>query len=290
MVFRLFDPQKFSQSVIWNLLLLTAGSFLFAAGAQGIAACHGFLTGGIYGTGILLWFVTDALSPSIWYALLSVPLFLVAWFNVGRNFLLYTLYATCTTILFGQFISFRVPIEDPLYASVAAGVICGAGGGIQLRTMGCGGGLDLVGVILNRRWNVGVGRFSFIYNAVLFTIAGGNISLDMVIVSFIQVVIASAMLEYVLRLFNQRKLVYVVTEHGEEICSAILAKGYSGATRLQAKGAYSRDPREIIMTVTNNILLRKLESMVYELDPHALFIVENTFYVSGARYPRKSVI
>jgi len=278
------------QSVLWNLFLLTAGSFLFAFGAQCIAARHGFLTGGVYGTGILLWYGTDALSPSLWYALINIPLFLVALFNVGRRFFLYSLYATFTTIVFGQFLAFQVPIENPFYAAVAAGVICGTGGGIQLRTLGSGGGLDVVGVILNRKWNIGVGRFAFCFNAVLFACAGWTIALDMVIVSFIQVFISSSTLEYVLRLFNQRKLVYVVTENGEELCEAILAEGYSGATLLKGKGAYSGDPREIIMTVTNNILLRKLEALVYDIDPHALFIVENTFYVSGAKYPRKNVI
>lgn len=124
----------------------------------------------------------------------------------------------------------------------------------MLRTLGSGGGLDLIGVILNRRWNVGVGRFSFTYNAVMFLAAVATMSLDLIIVSFLQVFIASGTLEYVLRWGNGRKMVYVVCERGEEICEAIIAEGYGGATILKGKGAYSGDNREIILTVTNNIL------------------------------------
>ena len=62
------------------------------------------------------------------------------------------------------------------------------------------------------------------------------------------------------------------------------------ATVLKGKGAYSGGDREIILTVTNNIMLRRLENLVFAIDDKALFIVENTFYVSGTRYPRKSII
>lgn len=37
-------------------------------------------------------------------------------------------------------------------------------------------------------------------------------------------------------------------------------------------------------------MLRRLENLVFAIDDKALFIVENTFYVSGTRYPRKSII
>ncbi|MCL2123939.1 MAG: YitT family protein, partial [Desulfovibrionaceae bacterium] len=50
---------RLSASILWNLLLLTLGSLFFAAGAQCIAAKHGFLTGGIYGTSLLIWYAAQ---------------------------------------------------------------------------------------------------------------------------------------------------------------------------------------------------------------------------------------
>lgn len=300
MAFKLFSKSlpspsdgrtRLAQSPWWNLLLLTIGSAFFSVGAQGVAAHHGFLTGGIFGTGLLAWYATDHMfTPAIWYLMLNAPLFAISWFQIGRQFFFYSLYGSLMTTVISAFISFQLPIQDHFYAAVAAGVLCGTGTGLMLRTLGSGGGLDLIGVILNRRWNVGVGRFSFTYNAVMFLVAMTTMSLDLVIVSFMQVFIASGTLEYVLRLGSGRKMVYIVCERGEEICEAIIAEGYGGATILKGKGAYSGDNREIILTVTNNILLRRLENLVFDLDPRALFIVENTFYVSGSRYPRKSVI
>lgn len=110
----------------------------------------------------------------------------------------------------------------------------------MLRTLGSGGGLDLIGVILNKRWNIGIGRFNFCFNAVMFLASMATISLDMVIVSFIQVFVASATIEYALRMGSQRKMVYVVTDRGEALCEAIIAEGYGGADRAQGQGRVQR--------------------------------------------------
>lgn len=56
---------------------------------------------------------------------------------------------------------------------------------------------------------------------------------------------------------------------------------------LRGKGAYSGSDREILLTVTNNVSLKRLENLVYAIDSHALFIVENTFYVSGGQFARR---
>ena len=290
MKLKLSGRNRLSQSPLWSLLLLTFGSACFSLGAQGVASHHGFLTGGIFGTGLLAWYASGAFTPAVWYVLINIPLFLFSWFQIGRQFFFYSLYGSCMTAIFSALMPFQIPIQDHFYAAITAGVLCGIGTGTMLSTLGSGGGLDLIGVILNRRWNIPVGRFFLTFNAVMFMTALTTISLDLVVVSFIQVFISSSTIEYVLRMGNQRKMVYIVSDRGEELCEAILAEGYAGATVLKGKGAYSGESRELILTVTNNILLRQLENLVFEIDDKALFIVENTFYVSGTRYPRKSVI
>ena len=280
--------QKFFQSIPGNLLLLTVGSAFFSVGATAIAAPKGFLIGGLFGTGLLIWYSTHLLHPGIWYLLFNIPMFLLSWFHVGRSFFFYSLYASIVTGVFSFLIAFEIPIDDQLHAAVASGVLCGAGGGISLRSMGSGGGLDVLGVMLNRRFNIGVGRFGFTFNALLFlTALSTGISVDLFIASIIQIFIAVSTMEYVLRLFNQRKMVFIISTRGEEISEAIVAEGFANSTVLRGKGGYSGDDREILLTVANNLTLRRLEAVVFEIDPQALFVAENTFYVAGANFKRQ---
>lgn len=279
--------RRLAESVWWNLLLLTVGGFLLATGIQAVAAPHGFLSGGILGLSLLIWYDTHLWSVSVWYLILCVPICVWGWFSVGKIFLLYTAYGTLCTAIFGMFIHFTIPVQNELYAAVLAGVLNGAGAGIMLRTMGSAGGTDIIAVALKERWNIAIGKFSFFFNAGLFIVASYTVSVDLLIASTINVFISASTLDYVLALFNQRKMVFVISEHGTKICEAIIQTEHFGATMLRGKGAYLGVDREILLTVTNNMALKRLENLVFGIDPHALFIVENTFYVSGGQFARK---
>lgn len=277
-----------AESVVWNLLWLTLGSVLMAICIQSVAAPHGFLSGGVMGVGLLVNYWTGTLTPLVWYSLLCVPVYALGWFCVGKRFLLYTAYGTLCTTLFSFFITFEIPITNEVYATVVGGVLHGAACGIMLRTLGSSGGTDVVAVLLKERWNVPIGQFNFLFNSLLFLTAASHMALDLIVASMLMMFISASTLEYVLGLFNRRKLVMIISDHGEEISEAILVTERFGATLVRGKGAYSGSDREILLTVTNNVALKRLENLVFSIDPRALFIVENTFYVSGGQFARRS--
>ena len=79
-------------SVLWNLLLITAGSIVFGIGLKSIAIPHGFITGGISGLTLLFYYVSGMLSPGLWYLLVNIPIFLMGWITISRRFFFYSLY------------------------------------------------------------------------------------------------------------------------------------------------------------------------------------------------------
>lgn len=279
---------KLAESVWWNLFLLTLGGLLTAICIQSVAAPHDFLAGGIMGVALLTNYWTGTLTPLVWYAMICVPIYVFGWFFVGKRFLLYTAYGTLCTTIFGFFINFTIPLQSELYAAVVGGVLHGAAGGLMLRTLGSGGGTDVIAVVLKDRWNFSIGQFNVIFNGLLFLMGAYRLPFDLIVASMIMMFISSNALEYVLGMFNRRKLVFIISDHGEEISEAILVTERFGATMLRGKGAYSGSDREILLTVTNNIALKRLENLVFSIDRNALFIVENTFYVSGGQFARRS--
>ncbi len=278
--------RKRTESVWWNLLWLTVGAFLMTVCVQGVAAPHNFLAGGVMGVALLLTYWAHGLPPLVWYLALCLPIYVIGWFLLGRRFLLYTFYGTVAMNVFGQFLQFELSFTNDVYAALVGGVLNGAASGIMLRTLGSSGGTDVFAILLKERWNIPIGQFNFLFNATLFLIGAFRLPADLIVASILMLFVASQTLEYVLGMFNRRKLVLVISSRGEEIGEAILASERYGATMIRAKGAYSGTDREILLTVTNNVALKRLENLVYTIDPHALFIVENTFYVSGGQFAR----
>ncbi|MFH0782743.1 MAG: DUF2179 domain-containing protein [Pseudomonadota bacterium] len=61
------------------------------------------------------------------------------------------------------------------------------------------------------------------------------------------------------------------------------------ATLLEATGAFTGKPMQMVMTITNNLQLKRLEEKVFDIDPHALFIVENSFNVIGSNFGKRKI-
>jgi uncharacterized membrane-anchored protein YitT (DUF2179 family) len=276
-------------SIAWNLLLLTLGSILFAIGINGAVVNNSFITGGAYGAALLIWYKSDLLSPSLWYLLFNIPFFILGWFFVGRRFFWYSLYGMLAVTLASQWLVFDFQIKEQLYAAIAGGLVCGTGVGITLRSLGSAGGLDIAAVILNTRLNIGVGKVYLVFNLILFTLTISFYSPDIFIASVILVFISSTMVDYILSLFNQRKIVYVISDQNEAIAKSFSDTLHQGSTFIKAKGSYSGKDKLILMAITNNLQLKKLESLVFSVDPHALFIVENSFNVIGSNFGKRKM-
>ncbi len=285
---KLPSSRKLSLHPLWNIWLLTIGAGFMAFGSQAVAAHHGFLTGGVLGLSLLTWYGTGLLTAPIWNILLNLPLLLFGWFKVSRRFVWYSLYGTLATSAWGALLdTVRIPVENDFYAAILAGVLVGIGIGIMLRSQGSSGGLDMVSVYLNKRWNFPIGQCSFAFNIMLFLTSVTTIPLDMVIVSGILVFISANTTDFVQRLSNRHKTVFIITGKGQEICQAIMSNG-GRATIVPAFGAYTHESKEVVITIASNFALRYLEDLVASRDPQALFAVQNSFYIAGGEYKHKS--
>jgi uncharacterized membrane-anchored protein YitT (DUF2179 family) len=280
---------RITSSVLWNLLLITAGSVIIALALKGIAFQHAFIPGGFFGVASLVYFATELGRISLWYVLFNIPLFVIAWKFISKRFLLYSLYAMLLFTGVYALLEVDFQIHNQLYAAVSCGVLSGLGAGIVLRSLGSNGGLDVMGVLFYQKFNLGLGKFYFFFNTALYAFCFIFFDNDLVIASMIMLFCTSFAMEYALSMFNQRKVVLVVSDKPGEISAIINQEFNMGSTLLNGAGGYSGAPKQIILTVINNIQLKRLEEIVFTIDPAALFIAENTFSVIGSNLARRKI-
>ncbi|MFW5499868.1 MULTISPECIES: YitT family protein [unclassified Maridesulfovibrio] len=279
----------FTYSVWWNLLLITVGSAICSIAIKSLAVPHEFLAGGVFGLASLLYYKTGMLSPGVLFFILNVPVFLFAWIKVSRRFFWYSLYATIAATVSYEFLTIPMTVHNATYAAVACGAMMGFGAGTVLRTLGSNGGLDVLAVYLFQRFNIGIGKVYLVFNATLFSLSLFELPLDIIIASLILVFISSTVVEQTLSMFNQRKVVFIISDYSEMISHDILHEMKQSATFIKGQGAYLREDKNILMTVVNNIQLKKLEEIAFRHDDRVLFIVENTFSVIGSSFSRRKV-
>lgn len=271
------------------MMLITLGALIFSFGAKTVAIPQEFISGGVTGTGLILYYVVGLLPPGIWYLALNVPIFILGWIYVSRRFFFYSLYGTLLTSLFMDLIPWVLVINDALLSALTAGAIMGAGAGIALRSLGSLGGLDIISVYLNQRFNIGIGKFSFAFNLVLFSGGLFFIGLEQILYSVFLVFVNAMVMDYFLGLFNQRKMVLVVSEKPDELAKAILNTINRGSTFIYGRGAYTGKRKKILLTIVNSLQLKRLEEIIFTIDPNAFTIEENTLNVIGKGFSQRKV-
>ena len=283
------EKYQFAYSVFWNCGLIIVGSLIQAIALKAVAIPHQFVPGGLFGVASLLYYLTDWLNPGLLYLLLNVPMFILGYLLISRRFLGYSALAMVALTLFYQLIDVQFHIGSQLYSALVFGVVLGVGAGMVLRSLGSNGGLDVVAVVLSQKYNIGVGKTYFVFNLVLFSLSFISFNNDLVIASMISVFVCSLTIDYCLSMFNQRKMVFIVSHKPEEIADQVMTYLKIGTTMLPAVGGYKKQQRTVLMVVINNIQLKRLEEIVFTTDDYALFIVENTFNVLGSTFSRRKI-
>lgn len=280
-------PRELTYSVPWNLWLLTAGSLIFAVGYKAVAVPYGLLSGGFSGIGLLLYYLFPAVSPGTWYLLLNVPVFALGFRLVSRRFGLYSLYGMLALTVCIDVVPWHITLENTFLAVLAGGTLMGVGNGIILRSLGSAGGTDIIAVVLNQRYNWRMGQVNFAFNFLLFAAGLAYRDVNLMLYSLAMVAITAWSMEHVLGMFNERKTALIISQQHEAIRQAITVQLHRGVTVLHGQGGYTGAPKEILLTVVNNIQLKRLEQIIYTIDPKAFTIFGNTFNVLGEGFSRR---
>ncbi len=281
--------QNITYSIPWNLFLITLGSIITGIGLKAVVIPNGMITGGFSGAGILLFYYTQVLSPGIWYLVLNIPVFILGWLFISRRFLLYSLYGTIILTLVIDFIQFEIPVKDFMLAALAGGTIIGAGAGLVFRSLGSAGGNDIISVILNQKFGIRIGTYNFSFNLVLFIFSFGMLDTDLILYSMAMSYITSQVIEYFITLFNQRKMIFIISNDPRKIADEIMRKLKRGTTLIKGEGAYTGNEKDIILTVVNTFQIKRVEEIAFTIDPDAFLITENTFNVLGKGFSRRKV-
>ena len=144
-------------------------------------------------------------------------------------------------------------------------------------------------VMLNQKYGIRIGTYNFVFNFVLFVFSFGKLSTDVVVYSMAMSFITSQVLEYFMMLFNQRKMIFIISNEPRQIADEIMNKLNRGATFLKGEGASTRKKKDIILVVVNTFQIKRVEEIAFTIDPDAFLITENTFNVLGKGFSKRKV-
>ncbi|AJE46921.1 YitT family protein [Celeribacter indicus] len=187
------DLQGFSIALVTTAIGLT------------IIAHLGFITGQTAGLALVISYLTGWSFPWIFW-LINVPFYALAWFRMGTEFTLKSaLCVTLTSLLVARMPDWMDFAHlDPLFGTVAFGILTGYGLLGVFRHKGSLGALGVIALVAQDRFGIRAGLVQLCFDAVLFAVAFLLFEPSRVLYSLLGAVILNGVIA-----FNHRRDRYI---------------------------------------------------------------------------------
>lgn len=270
-----------TKRLVITILVTILSALLQAFSLKNFFQAGGLLSGGIAGIALMVDMYTNgAISLSVMLLILNIPLVIISYFNVGKNF---TIFSTINVFLTSFFLSIMPTFgfsNDILINSLCAGIFSGLSVGVALEAGLSGGGTDFIALFISTKKQVSAGKYMLILNGAIVLI--GGILFDPTVAAY--TLIATYTMGKVvdaIHLRYQRVTLSIITTHGEEINDYLTKESLHGVTILDAVGGYSKQERKFIYIVVSTYQVKELKDGIFDIDPKAFINVTKSLDIYG---------
>lgn len=273
-----------------QLVTISLGCVAYASGLILFLNPNDLAPGGVSGVSIMLnRFIPVEVGTLI--LLFNIPLLIIAFIKFGAKFTAMTAFATAlsSTImdLMGAFLPPDYAVtKDKLLAGIFGGALMAFGMGVIFRAGGTTGGSDIIIRLLRRKFrHLKTSTIFLITDCIIVGVSAlvfGNI--EAALYAGIALAVNSTVLDFVLYGSNGARMIFIVTEHPDEINRVLTEKVNTGSTVIKGEGAYTGREKTILMVVAKKHRFPKIRDAVGAADPNSFMIVSSASEIFGNGY------
>jgi uncharacterized membrane-anchored protein YitT (DUF2179 family) len=267
-------------------MFITIGMIMVAVGLYFFLMPEKLAIGGANGLAIVINHWIPFLSIGTIMIIINIVLFIIGFLVVGTSFGIKTIYASIGTSvivsLFEKTISIQKPLVEDIILQLVFGVFISAiGMGIVFNQNASTGGTDIIAKIMNKFFGIEFGKGVLFSDFIITVMAGFAFGPELGMYSLLGVILNGVVIDSTIEGINLCKEVNIVSEYSSDIKEYIVNNLKRGATLYSAKGAYTGDKKDVVVTVIDRRDFIKLKSYIKAIDKNAFITVSNVYEVLG---------
>lgn len=245
--------------------------------------------GGISGVSTLL-YELFSWSPALVQFSINLPLFLLGFLLLGRDFGAKTLIGT----FFVPFViwlseDINIAVQDPFLSAIYGGIVLGIGLGIVYRGGGSTGGTAAIAQIVRKYTRLSSGFCQLIVDGVVVISSAFVFNLELALFALISIYVTSKVIDFVQLQTSPTKLVLIITENEEMVGEIIRDELDRGFTKVPSFGGYTDLERTMILCVAEQSEAIYLKKLLQEQEPTSFVIFLNASEILGRGFSKAKV-
>ncbi|KQC06377.1 MAG: hypothetical protein APR54_07370 [Candidatus Cloacimonas sp. SDB] len=286
---------------------IIGGSVFFAIAYSWFLIPYKIAPGGVGGLAQIFFHIFQ-LPVGVSMLLMNLPLFIISFIFLGRQFGFRSIYGMITGSILTDLLSipnlskvgilqdlsnYTYLIEgkqihamlspDDIYLSAIAGsVLLGIGLGIIFRFRGSTGGTDIPVALLKQKTGVSIGKgYWIVETAIILTIGLVFSDLKLIIWGYINLFITAKITDLTSEGLPYVKGVYIISTKNDEIKEKIYDDIRRGVTIIKAQGGYTGRDSDILFCAMNRRQVAVMRDIVRDIDPKAFVLLTDVWDVMG---------
>lgn len=278
--------RHWKKETILEFLYITAGIIIMSFAFSFFLVPMDVIIGGVSGLSIILrkWLDFD---PALIVLILNMILLFLGLLFIGRNFFLKTVYGS---LAFPGFIALfsilaRVTnfyLDDYFLIVIFSSILSGIGLGLVIKYGGTTGGTEIPQKIMAKYLHMPFSLSLYILDgAVIFLGFLAFQDIVKVLYAVIFMFITGFVIDLVVFSGFNKRAVYIISRHSEEIKEKLLYELKRGATNIIVSGAYTKKEQNMLVCVLSSREYFKLRTLIEHIDPNAFYYMVRASEVRG---------
>jgi len=277
------------KQLLSEIFQIATGILLASIGLKMFLLPNGFLDGGVTGIAILL---SELFNFDISYILLivSIPFLILAWYSLSRRIFIKSVISIISLSVIIHFENFEAITDDKLLIAIFGGLFLGSGIGLTIKNGAVLDGSEILGIFINDRLGISIGKVILIFNAILFALTSILLSIEIAMYSILTFIITAKVIDLMIEGFEDYVGLMIVSDKTNIIDKELIRVVRTGVTLYQGSGGYGKrgaqSNKDIIHTVINRIDIRRTYNLIDSIDENAFIIEFDVNNIKGGVYTK----
>ncbi|MED5018673.1 YitT family protein [Paenibacillus chibensis] len=270
-----------NRKTITDILLIIAGSFIFALDINLFVIPHDLAEGGVTGVTIILYYLFKW-SPGLVNLILNAILLIVGYKFLDRQTTIYTVIAIVFNSLFLHLTEgWTLSSNELLLNAIFGGVFAGVGIGLIVRAGGTTAGSVILARIAHKYWDWNISYALLFFDLIVAFSSFFIIGAQSLMLTIIMLFVGTKVMEFIIEGLNPRKAVTIISKEYEHIAQEINVMMERGVTVFPGYGYYTKSPKEVLYVVINKQEVPVLKKIVKSVDKEAFITIHDVRDVFG---------
>lgn len=270
------------QNII-NCGMVVLGCLVAAIGVNMFVINARLFSGGVSGIAILLQYVTH-IPAGYTVLVLNIPLLILSYRKLSLRFTLFSLVGTLSLSIFliiTRNLNSILIVHDTIFYCVYGGALMGAGHGIAFANHGSEGGMDIVIMLVKKKYDgFDVGQLGLITNGVVVSLGAILNGVTPALYTLISMYIAAYVTDKLIHGLSKKKVLFIITDKYLEVCKYIESQKYHGVALLEGKKT-SGTERKVLYCVIHVSALPEFKYSLQKIDKDSMISVLDASEVDG---------